>query len=76
MRFPKQAEPRRRPDPLVHLILETKGYDDRTDIKAQAAERWVKAVNAEGSYGSWTYAMVRSPGEVAQAVTKAADKGK
>jgi hypothetical protein len=29
----------------AHLILETKGYDRLTEVKA-AAERWVAAVNA------------------------------
>jgi type III restriction enzyme len=28
------------------MILETKGYDERADVKAQAAQRWVSAVNA------------------------------
>jgi type III restriction enzyme len=43
----------------VHLILETKGHDDLEEIKAQAAERWVSAVNAEGSYGEWIYLVAR-----------------
>jgi hypothetical protein len=30
---------RLRTDPVLHLILKTKGYDERADIKAQAAER-------------------------------------
>ncbi len=59
-------------DPVVYLILETKGYDERAEIKAQAAERWVKAVNADGSYGAWRYAMVRKPGEVAAAISEVA----
>jgi type III restriction enzyme len=42
----------------VTLILETKGWDDREAVKTQAAERWVRAVNAEGSYGEWRYAIV------------------
>jgi len=50
--------------PPVHLILETKGYDVRKEIKAQAARRWVDAVNAEGSYGVWEYAVVESVGEI------------
>jgi type III restriction enzyme len=47
------------PDFLVRLtngltlILEPKGYDELAEIKAQAAERWVAAVNAEGSHGEW-----------------------
>jgi type III restriction enzyme len=41
-----------------HLILETKGYDPLLDVKKAAAERWVDAVNAEGSYGRWHYDVV------------------
>jgi type III restriction enzyme len=48
----------------VHLILETKGYDPLEDVKRAAAERWVNAVNAEGSYGHWSYAIARDPEEV------------
>jgi type III restriction enzyme len=40
--------------PGVHLILETKGYDPLAHVKAQAAQRWVAAVNAEGSMGVGT----------------------
>ena len=43
--------------PPIHLILETKGYDPLKEIKAQAAQRWVDAVNAEGSQGRWDYAV-------------------
>lgn len=43
-------------DPTVHLILETKGFDELADIKAQPAERWV---NADGRFGRWRYAMAR-----------------
>ena len=43
--------------PPVHLILETKGFDPLAEIKAQAATRWIRAVNAEGSFGTWRYAM-------------------
>jgi type III restriction enzyme len=51
-------------DPVVHLILETKGHDDLAEIKAQAAERWVNAVNADGRFGLWRYAMAREPKDV------------
>jgi type III restriction enzyme len=43
-----------------HLVLETKGYDDRANIKAAAAERWAAAVNADGHFGTWRFAMARS----------------
>jgi type III restriction enzyme len=51
-----------RPD--VHLIVETKGFDPVADIKNAAAERWVAAVNADGTYGSWLFAMARSVPQV------------
>jgi type III restriction enzyme len=38
--------------PNHYLILETKGYDPEAEIKAQAAQRWVNAVNADGRYGN------------------------
>ena len=47
-----------------HLILETKGYDKKAEIKVQAAERWVTAVNAAHSFGRWRYKIARSVGQV------------
>jgi uncharacterized protein YaaQ len=44
-----------------YLVLETKGYDELSDVKAAAAERWVKAVTAAGSFGKWLYVIVRQP---------------
>ncbi len=35
------------------LILETKGFDRKGEIKAQAAERWVSAINAAKAFGRW-----------------------
>jgi type III restriction enzyme len=54
----------------LHLILETKGYDPLADIKRAAAERWVQAVNAEGSYGVWRFAMVRAISDVGGAISR------
>ena len=51
-------------DPPTHLILETKGFDELAEVKAAAAERWTSAVNADGQYGRWTYAMARKVGQV------------
>ena len=42
------------------LEYETKGFDELAEIKAAAAERWVSAVNADGKFGRWRYAMARS----------------
>lgn len=47
-----------------HLILEVKGWDQRAAIKAAAAQRWVAAVNADGQYGAWAYAVAYAPNEV------------
>lgn len=58
-------------EPPVHLILETKGYDPLEEIKRQAAERWVAAVNAEGSYGAWRYGIAKKIGEIPRIVTGA-----
>jgi type III restriction enzyme len=55
-----------------YVILETKGYDPLEDIKRAAAERWVKAVNTEGSYGKWSFRLVKKPEDIAR-VLDAAD---
>ena len=47
-----------------YLILETKGYDPLEEVKTQAAERWVRAVNAVGGFGEWEYAIVHDMGKV------------
>lgn len=51
-------------DPVVHLIFETKGFDLLEEVKRGAAERWVAAVNADGTYGRWRYALAKKPAEV------------
>ena len=43
-----------------HLILETKGFDPKLDVKRAAAERWVAAVNADRRFGAWQFALARS----------------
>jgi type III restriction enzyme len=55
-----------------HLILETKGHDPLADVKRQAAERWVAAVNADGRWGTWSYAVARSVSAVGAEVNRAA----
>ena len=59
-------------DPAVHLILETKGYDPLTEVKRAAAERWVSAVNADGRYGHWEYALATRIEDVSEIITGAA----
>jgi type III restriction enzyme len=60
-------------NPLVHLILETKGYDPLEDVKRAAAERWVAAVNADGTYGTWKYTIAHKPTEVSKLISEAAN---
>jgi type III restriction enzyme len=56
---------RLRDEPRYTLILELKGHPDALQhIKAQAAERWVAAVNADGQFGTWAYVIVRDPTRV------------
>ncbi len=50
--------------PPSHLILETKGFDPLEEVKRSAAEGWVAAVNADGSYGRWAYAIAKKTTEV------------
>jgi type III restriction enzyme len=60
----------------VHVIVETKGYDPLEDVKRAAAERWVAAVNAEGSYGRWAYRIAKKTTEVSGIITAAASDTK
>lgn len=59
-------------EPPIHLILETKGSDEIAEVKSRAARRWTAAVNAEGSYGLWKYAVARKPEEVSMIIDEAA----
>jgi len=55
-------------EPTRYLILETKGFDPLAEVKTQAAIRWVNAVNADGTYAQWHYAMARKPEEVRKCI--------
>lgn len=50
-------------DEPQYVILETKGFDEMEDVKRAAAIRWTKAVNAEGSFGSWDYRVAKKPSD-------------
>ncbi|MEO8007856.1 MAG: hypothetical protein ABI728_04975 [Betaproteobacteria bacterium] len=56
------------------VILETKGFDELEDVKRAAAERWVDAVNAEGSYGEWSYCVAKRPSDVVTLLHSASAK--
>ena len=55
----------------VTLIFEIKGFDPLEELKIAAANRWVSAVNADGTYGTWKYAIVRKPTDVRAALDTA-----
>lgn len=61
-------------DPPSHLILETKGYDPLEEVKRAAAERWVAAVNAEGTQGYWRFAVAKKISDIPSIVDEV--KGK
>ena len=54
-----------------YLILETKGYDELEDVKRQATERWVSAVNADGKYGTWRYRIAKKMEDVSYLLMEA-----
>ena len=60
-------------DEARYLIFETKGYDPLAEVKSQAAHRWVQAVNSDGSFGSWAYALVSDVSKVGELVSRAAE---
>jgi type III restriction enzyme len=48
-----------------YVILETKGeHADVVDVKKQAAERWCAAVNTDGQFGEWRYAIAWRPEDI------------
>ncbi len=53
-----------------HLILETKGYDPLEEVKRAAAKRWVAAVNADGTYGLWQYAVAKKISDIPAPIEK------
>jgi len=62
-------------DPPAHLILETKGFDPLEEVKRAAAERWVAAVNADGTYGRWQYAVAKKVSDLQGIITVAGQAG-
>jgi type III restriction enzyme len=49
----------------LHLLLEVKGQEDEQDRqKAEAAKRWVDAVNAWGQMGRWAFDTCRRKEDV------------
>ncbi len=60
-----------RPDFIIRLaagntlVLETKGKDSEQDqTKRRFLDEWVKAVNAHGGFGQWSWDVSRNPADV------------
>ena len=60
-----------RPDFLIRLtngemlVLETKGQDTEQDqVKRRYLDEWTQAVNAQGGFGRWRWAVASEPGEI------------
>jgi type III restriction enzyme len=49
-----------------YVIVETKGHDPMADVKRAAAERWVRAVNADDKWGQWYYRLIYQPADLPQ----------
>ena len=67
-----------RPDFIIrltngtHLVFETKGQDTQKDkTKRQFLDEWVKAVNQQGGFGKWTWAVSTHPKDVEGLVERA-----
>ena len=57
----------------LSLVVEIKGAaisDDITDAKAKAAERWARAVTAEGNHGRWEYLLIGNPNDLPSRIDK------
>jgi type III restriction enzyme len=54
-----------------YLIVETKGFDPKEEVKKAAALRWVNAVNAESSFGCWGYEVAKKPSDVVTILSNA-----
>jgi type III restriction enzyme len=68
-----------RPDFLVRLesgamlVLEVKGQDSPQNLAKRAAlDEWARAVTAHGGFGRWTWAVSRTPSDVADLIHAAA----
>lgn len=66
-----------RPDFIIrlitgeYLVLETKGMDTSKDrTKRKFLDEWVKAVNQDGRFGKWSWAVSKNPADVAGIIEK------
>jgi type III restriction enzyme len=58
------------------LVLEVKGWvHDLVAAKNMAAKKWVAAINADGSWGRWSYAIVYHPNQIVGVLDHLAQHG-
>jgi hypothetical protein len=58
--------------PERFLLLEGKSRQtSKDDAKMTAAQRWIAAVNTDGRWGEWSYAVVRAKAEVRSVIDAA-----
>src|SRR5207253_4542723 len=48
-----------------YLVLETKGQDDQQNrTKREFLDEWVRAINTDGRFGKWAWAVSKHPADV------------
>ena len=57
----------------VMLVLEVKGQDSpQNQAKRAALDEWARAITQHGGFGTWAWAVSRTPSDVADLVAAAA----
>ena len=59
---------------FCHLTLETNGYDPLEEVKRAAADRWIAAVNADGTHGRWDFAIAKKVSDIPSIIERIAGK--
>jgi type III restriction enzyme len=58
------------------LVLEVKGQDSQENqTKREFLDEWVRAVNEQGGFGRWTWAVSRSIGDLPDILDRATQDG-
>jgi type III restriction enzyme len=57
------------------LVLETKGRDDQQNqTKRKFLDEWVRAVNSDGRFGKWKWAVSKNPADITGVLAKAMEQ--
>ena len=60
-----------RPQPCSSLDRRSRTWYTLEEVKRAAAERWVAAVNADGTYEHWEYAVAKKVADISDILEKA-----